>query len=134
MLARIQRGIVGAVLLLAWVAAWQLQNHGFAASLAGFMAVAGATAAILAIEFTVVGWTNRSDSVPLASLRQLLGAWWGETRAAYATFGWRQPFRAHAVPDYLPPASVPAQRGVVLVHGFFCNRGFWTPWLRALRQ
>lgn len=134
MLARLQRGIVGVVVLLALLAAWKLQNHGFAASLIGFMAVAGATAAVLAIEFIVVGWVNRSDPVPAASLRQLVGAWWGETRAAYATFGWRQPFCAHAVPDYMPPAGMPPQRGVVLVHGFFCNRGFWTPWLQALRQ
>lgn len=47
-------------------------------------------------------------------------------------FGWRQPFRANAVPDHLPPGE--QRRGVVFVHGFCCNRGFWTPWLKALRH
>ena len=46
-------------------------------------------------------------------------------------FAWRQPFRWQALPDTQTP-----QRGaaVVLVHGFVCNRGFWLPWLRALRE
>ncbi|EER58523.1 PGAP1 family protein, partial [Acidovorax delafieldii 2AN] len=49
---------------------------------------------------------------------------------------WRQPFRHDAVPDWLPPLP-PGQtprRGVVLVHGFLCNRGFWLPWMAALRE
>ena len=32
-------------------------------------------------------------------------------------------------------APMPGPGGaVVLVHGFVCNRGFWLPWLRALRD
>jgi triacylglycerol esterase/lipase EstA (alpha/beta hydrolase family) len=30
--------------------------------------------------------------------------------------------------------AVQRRRGVVLVHGFFCNRGFWTPWMLALEE
>ena len=35
-------------------------------------------------------------------------------------------------PDHLP-AAARGRRGVLLVHGFFCNRGLWNPWLRRLR-
>jgi triacylglycerol esterase/lipase EstA (alpha/beta hydrolase family) len=49
-------------------------------------------------------------------------------------FCWRQPFRTHAIGDQLaPPALVHGRRGVVFVHGLFCNRGFWTPWLWRLQ-
>ncbi|RZJ02865.1 MAG: alpha/beta fold hydrolase, partial [Rubrivivax sp.] len=58
--------------------------------------------------------------------------WWGEIWTTPAIFCWRQPFRSNAEPDYLP-ADGEGRRGVVLVHGFVCNRGFWTPWLRRLR-
>ncbi len=41
-------------------------------------------------------------------------------------------FRAEVEPDHLPYQST-VPRGVVLVHGFVCNRGLWNPWLRELR-
>jgi len=46
-------------------------------------------------------------------------------------FGWRQPFRSHALPDEL--AAARGRRGVLLLHGFVCNRGLWNPWMRRLR-
>jgi triacylglycerol lipase len=47
-------------------------------------------------------------------------------------FAWRLPFRWRQRPDdHVPVASgLPA---VVLVHGFVCNRGFWLPWMQAMR-
>jgi triacylglycerol lipase len=64
-------------------------------------------------------------------VRQLVRAWWGEVTTAPLVFCWRQPFFSHAEPDHTPRTG--QHRGVVFVHGFFCNRGFWTPWLRRLR-
>ncbi|MEO7128769.1 MAG: alpha/beta fold hydrolase, partial [Rhodoferax sp.] len=64
----------------------------------------------------------------------LARAWAGETVTAARVFGWWQPFRSRAVPDQLAPACAGQQRrGIVLIHGFVCNRGVWTPWLRRLR-
>jgi hypothetical protein len=38
-------------------------------------------------------------------------------------------------PDQLDLPPLPSRRrGVVLMHGFVCNRGFWNPWLRAAGQ
>ena len=47
-------------------------------------------------------------------------------------FCWRQPFRSRAEPDFTPPAAY-GRRGVVLVHGFVCNRALWNPWMTRLR-
>jgi triacylglycerol esterase/lipase EstA (alpha/beta hydrolase family) len=63
-----------------------------------------------------------------------LRAWWGEAITAIKVFHWWQPFRRASIPDGTDAASVSSgQRGVVLVHGFFCNRAFWTHWMRRLQ-
>lgn len=88
----------------------------------------------LALEFVLLRFINRSDPAPQADALELLRAWAGESLVAPQVFCWRQPFRANAVPDNLaPPSAVQGKRGVVFIHGFFCNRGFWTPWLKRLQ-
>lgn len=83
-----------------------------------------------ATQFVVLFVVNRKDSTPRASALQHMQAWWGELCCTAKVFGWWQPFRRAAVPDNLTPAAL--LPGVVLVHGFFCNRGFWTHWMRRL--
>jgi pimeloyl-ACP methyl ester carboxylesterase len=88
----------------------------------------------LALEYVALHFVNRTDPAPSASIGDLVHAWWEETCMALLVFCWRQPFRSNRVPDHCPP--LPAQqgrRGVVFIHGFVCNRGIWTPWLRQLR-
>ncbi|MGA1327562.1 MAG: esterase/lipase family protein [Rubrivivax sp.] len=77
----------------------------------------------------------------LPPLRHWVRAWAGEWVAALRVFGWQQPWRHRAEPDVLPdvlpevfPEGAWGRRGVVLVHGFVCNRGFWNRWLRRLRR
>ena len=60
------------------------------------------------------------------------GFWWGEVLTGIRVFGWRQPFRSNAISDHLTNAQ--GRRGVVLVHGFVCNRGLWNPWMHRLRD
>ncbi|MDP1051146.1 hypothetical protein, partial [Klebsiella quasipneumoniae] len=55
----------------------------------------------------------------------LLQAWLREGVATELSFGWRQPWRTEAEPDHLPAG---ADTGVLLVHGFSCNRAFWNRW------
>lgn len=69
----------------------------------------------------------------LPPLRHWIRAWAGEWVAALRVFGWQQPWRHRAEPDFLPDGAQ-GRRGVVLVHGFVCNRGFWNRWLRRLRR
>ncbi|MFC7207145.1 esterase/lipase family protein [Comamonas endophytica] len=66
-------------------------------------------------------------------LRALLRAWRAEVALACGIFGWRQPFRHGLVADTVPEQGARAARiGVVLVHGYLCNRAFWQPWQRLL--
>ncbi|MBT9459226.1 MAG: alpha/beta fold hydrolase [Burkholderiaceae bacterium] len=88
---------------------------------------------ILALEFLMLPAINRGDSAPAAGLRQHLRAWWIESRACSRVFGWQQPFASRREPDHWP-ANATGRRGVLLVHGFFCNRGLWNDWLVRLRQ
>lgn len=135
MLAQLQRGICAALLVLATLVACWLWPHGPLWAAAGFVGVLFFYVVVFAVEFTLLNVVNRGCGVPLATPWQLLLAAVRETVVAFQTFGWRQPFRSGRTPDHLP-ALAPGQtgpRGVVLVHGFVCNRGFWNPWLPALR-
>jgi triacylglycerol lipase len=88
----------------------------------------------LGIELLVVARVSRTDApVPVPSARQLVHAWLSETIHWFRTFWWRQPFRWRALDDFLEPGRH-QQPGVVFIHGFMCNRGFWTPWMRRLRE
>jgi len=101
---------------------------------AGFAAIAACYAAALALEFLALRRVNRTDPVPQAGCAALARAWLAETLQAPRVFGWRQPFRWNAVPDQLDGADgAQGRRGIVFIHGFACNRGFWTPWLRQLQ-
>lgn len=66
-------------------------------------------------------------------MRRLAWAWLVEVANGPRVFGWRQPFRQWAYSDGLE-MSGSARRGVVLVHGFFCNRGVWNGWRPRLRK
>lgn len=102
-------------------------------AVAGALLVLISAPLVLAVELLIVSCVSRSDtSVPRPRAAQLLRAWLSETRHFYGTFCWRQPFRWRAVPDH-QQAGPPGRTGVVLVHGFMCNRGFWNAWLQALR-
>ncbi|MDP1902011.1 MAG: alpha/beta fold hydrolase [Rubrivivax sp.] len=99
--------------------------------LGGAAIIVGGYAAVLGLEFTLLRLGHGDDPTPKASPAQLLRAWWGEVRAAPRAFCWRQPFMSHRWPDHLP-AGAQGRRGLLLVHGFVCNRGLWNPWLRRL--
>ena len=90
-------------------------------------------ASVLAMEFWHLGRSFARDDAQRPRVGQLLRAWLGEVLVAPRVFLWRQPFRNGSEPDHLP-ADANGRRGVVLVHGFFCNRALWNPWLRRLRS
>ena len=142
--ARWQRWMVWSSLLLtvAWVA-WQWSISPVAA-LAGPALAWLAMRLLMALQFVAMAWANREEPMPRPGVGRMVRAWWTEAGWASVIFGWWQPFRRGAIPDWLPgcaaggedaelEATAPAPRGVVLVHGFLCNRGFWTPWLPLLR-
>jgi len=132
MLAHLQKFIT--LGLLAAACAWWLYFRGSAPvlAIAGFLAIALGYTGFLAVEFMLLRLLNKAEPVPLPSWKELFAAWRGEAWTAPQVFCWRQPFRAQAIADRLSPQT-PGRRGVVFVHGFFCNRGFWTPWLQRLQ-
>ena len=134
-LARLQQATTLLILscATAWLA-WHWQDSPLRA-VVGFVAIAMVHSAFLAVEFVALRFINRHDAAPQPTWSELVRAWLRETVMALRVFGWRQPFRWREVPDQLEPApSQPARRGAVFIHGFVCNRGFWTPWLKELRE
>lgn len=120
-------------LALAWLV-WRWSASPLLA-LAGAIAILMVHSVFLAIEFAALRFINRGDPAPQPTWPELARAWLRETVMAVRVFGWRQPFRWREVPDRLEDAGAsPPRRGAVFIHGFVCNRGFWTPWLEALRS
>jgi pimeloyl-ACP methyl ester carboxylesterase len=133
MLARLQRFITLGLLLAALLwAAWfiHIDRPGWAG--AGVALILFGYALFLGLEFVFLYFVHGDDPSPRATALQLLHAWIGEVLTAPQVFCWRQPFRSNRVPDHVPDKS--QHRGVVLVHGFVCNRGFWNPWMERLLQ
>lgn len=88
--------------------------------------------------FAALAWVNRQPQGHGPGAWALLQAWWRELPALERVFSWRQPFAAQAFAQNLPLATLPDQppprrTGVLLVHGFCCNRGLWNDWMRRLR-
>jgi triacylglycerol lipase len=133
MLARLQRFTTLSLLAAAalWAVFFYRNGHPAWAGVGVVLIVFG-YALFLAIEFLLVWRVHGDDRAPKASGAQLLKAWWGETHTAPRIFCWQQPFRSRLVPDHLPAAN--GRRGLVLVHGFVCNRGLWNRWMLRLRE
>jgi len=131
-LARLQQCTTAAAVAgaAAWFA-WHVRSSLVAACI-GAVLILFCYSPVLALEFAFLRRVIRHDPVPQPDGRQLIRAWWRETVHGWQVFYWRQPFRWRAVPDSLG-AQTHGRRGVVFIHGFVCNRGFWTPWLHALR-
>lgn len=130
-LAGLQRLLVfGGVLALLGAATLWWRGHAAWALLVA-VAVLFGHAWALGLEFALAAWVNRRETASPTPLSAWVGAWWREVRVAPQVFAWRQPFRWRALPDNEDPSKGAA---VVLVHGFVCNRGFWLPWLQALRE
>lgn len=132
MIARLQQAFVlfFVLALAAWLA-WQWPRSPLCAVLGALLPLA-LYLGVMAAEFALMHTVNRADAAPRARAPQVLAAWWAEAWVALLVFGWRQPFRHRSQPDWLP-AQPTGRRGVVLVHGFMCNRGLWLPWLARLK-
>ena len=134
MLARIQKlialGLLG-LAAIAFVIGYRLKlpwlGVGFIA-----MVIAGYALA-LAIEFVWMRTSYAPDDPARPRVPQLLRAWASEVVTGPQVFLWRQPFRSRREADHLP-ANAAGRRGLLLIHGYFCNRGLWNPWLRKLRR
>ena len=132
-LARLQQVLVLGSLLFAtaWFLFWWPRSV--------WLAVVGAAlcllgyALVLGLEGLAAARLNKTDEAPQAGWSGVAGAWWQEVRVAPQVFAWRQPFRWRELPDTVATKAA-APGAAVLIHGFVCNRGFWLPWMSALRE
>jgi triacylglycerol lipase len=133
MIARAQRLTV--LLLLAVSLLWFVSrawNGQWLAAVLGVFLLLNLQALILTVEFFVLlPLVNRGDAAPRPNFWQVLRAWWRESLTGHAVFSWHQPFRSGLHADSLDDAAA-GRRAVVLVHGFYCNRGLWNGWIRRL--
>lgn len=130
-----QASILGSVLLaLAWL--WWQWPRSPALALAGVVALMLVPAWSVTFQFLCMRAAQRGEdaAIPAVGTRALLRAWHAEVALACRIFGWRQPFRHRVVADTVPEQALEpvARTGVVLVHGYLCNRAFWQPWQRLL--
>jgi triacylglycerol lipase len=127
-LARLQQLLVVALIAcaFAWMAAWWPRHP--AVAVVGAIGIAFVHAVVLGLEFMLLPIASRHDPAPRPTPGELVRAWWYEVVQGVRVFGWRQPFAWRRAPDRLHGHA--GATGLVLVHGFVCNRGFWTPWLR----
>ena len=133
MLARLQQFTTLGALLLAtlWGLLWWRAGYPSCALLGVGLMVIG-YAGVLALEFALLRMAHGDDATPKATGLQLLRAWWGEVRSAPLVFCWRQPFFSNRYPNNLQASG--DLHGVLLIHGFVCNRGLWNRWLQRLQQ
>lgn len=93
---------------------------------------------VLAMSFARLAWLDPGLGLPRPSGPELLAAWWRELWVFERVFALRQPFAERAEPDHLPDLpnqpTDPRRPGVLLLHGFSCNRGLWNGWMRRLRE
>lgn len=136
MLARLQQMMVATsvVVALAWLVWCREVGLGPFAMAAGVALALLPQAPVLALEFVLLAAFGRDAAAPRAGAAALLRAWFGEVLASWRVFNWHQPFFAGHEPDLPDLPGRPGCTGVLLVHGYFCNRGVWLPWLRRLRR
>lgn len=90
---------------------------------------------LLLVQFVIARGVNRNDAAPKASWGDVISSWMAETLLVVRVFCGYMAFTSNRFPDQHDDAfSQRGRRGVVLIHGFVCNRGVWTPWLKKLRH
>ena len=92
----------------------------------------GLNALALGLEQAMAARVHGHDPAPPPGFLRRVRAWWREAVASARVFGWAMPFASQRWPDRLDGPG-PGGRGVLLVHGYLCNRGFWNRWYPRLQ-
>lgn len=111
--------------------AWGARHWGLpGALLMGVTGAFGWTLLVLPV-FFLLRRLPRPEGQPQPAVSQCLRAaameWWAYEKV----FSLQQPFGASRYPDRCD-AGHQGRRGVLLLHGFRCNRGLWHHWVREL--
>lgn len=137
-LARLQQGVgLLHVVLFVVAACWWRDSPTAAVGLAGL--VMFGQPLVLLGQFWVAARVNRGWGLNATVGAAMWRAWWAESAAATRVFGWRQPWAwrrwANSPTGQVATQGQPREegapaspRGVLLVHGYLCNRGLWNAW------
>lgn len=119
---------------LAAAAAWFIWRapESMLLALLGAVVVLAIGPIVLAFEFGILAAVG-DPHAPRPTFRQMARAWWAEANQLHRVFYGRLPFRWRTPADQHGDTAR-GRQGVVFIHGFVCNRGFWTPWLARLRE
>lgn len=121
---------------VAWVAYWWPDSPWLAVAGVGIL-LCGAGLQ-LGMQMLLMRGVSKRRGLPVPTWPVTIKAWWAEWRLSLQVFGWRLPFRVQAQADGMSAEAlgqpVQGQVGMVLVHGYFCNRAVWSPWLQRLKQ
>ena len=134
MLARLQKTTT--LLLIAAALGWAVWSVAAGRPELAWLAalvIVGGYSGILLLEFLLLWSSYPASALDRPSAVQLISCWLKECAVAPRVFLWRQPFRSRRHADVLAAAEA-GSRGVVLVHGFVCNRGLWNPWMSRLER
>jgi triacylglycerol lipase len=95
-----------------------------AIALLSSLAVALSVVAALMAFQASLSWIYGSESPPAHALSGLsvFKPWWGEFLVCLHSFFWTQAFFGHRP---LPTGQDPNKEALLLIHGYFCNRGLW---------
>ncbi len=103
-----------------------------------WLAVAGVVLAMLAgriwlgVQFLIMRGLKQHMNLPRPGGAEVVRAWNAETTESARQFAWQMPWAEWAEPDHLP-ADAQGRQGLVLVHGWLCNRAIWTQMAQQLR-
>jgi triacylglycerol esterase/lipase EstA (alpha/beta hydrolase family) len=130
MIARLQRALL-ALWLAAVIATVGLASAGQVApavAIAILCALLFGHALVLGIEFAWMARVDATTAGTAPSASTLVRSWIAECLHAPLVFFWRQPLRHGRWPDDTTMRE-DQRRGVLLVHGYMCNRGLWNRWM-----
>jgi pimeloyl-ACP methyl ester carboxylesterase len=122
----------GMLLVLSAAVALALGSPSHWAWLLGLAVPAALLAAVLAFEMACARKMGVWDQMARPPTGTLLLAWWMEILAMCRLVVWRLPL-ADLMLLPLTANTTLGKRGLVLVHGYGCNRGVWRAWLAKLR-
>ena len=115
--------LVGVAVLI-WLGTRFDSNSASTWALAVALVLLCTTPILIGIQCVWMQAVNRhSVCAPKLSLRGLMWVWLHESATALRIFGYQQPFAWKQVANN--PAAQSGQRGVIFIHGYFCNRGLW---------
>lgn len=131
--ARLQQWMLTFRVLACLAAAlWAWRAGAYAAGGALVLLLGWGWAGALLPRFLLMKARSAQDRSRPASRWELARTWWREVLTSERVFGVLQPWLHARQPDHVPAHSL--QRGVLLLHGFSCNRGLWLPWMQELQR